>query len=421
MTIGTMLFTKINTDSFSRADKKISDLQEQVASGKNDPRPSTDLVRASRLSVAKEQQALIERFQNNVTQVEMRLDQTDAALSEASNIMQRLKEIALRSASDSTNDEERDTLRIEVAQLRDNLVDIANAQDDSGGSLFGGFRRIDNPFRQGTNGIEYVGDRGRHTLRVSETANLQTGLDGASVFLSVQTQDGARSVFSVIDDLTYTLSGDATARTSKPQLGDITELEFSLGRKSQNVSFDLAGPSGTARLSIDLVQGVSGVMVDAINDVSAQTGITASLGPNGDTVMINAPGGAQMSNIQTDLESRAPLFKLQTLDNAGHPMGSPDFVVENRLSRDTLVSNLDDSLYHIADQRADAGALGQVAKRHANTLNDRHLIMEKARAGLEDLDLAKAVTELQTLLLTRDASQQTFVKISQRSLFDYLG
>lgn len=421
MSIGSLLFTKINTDAFGRLDQKISDLQSQVASGKNDPRPSTDLVRAARLSVAKEQQALIERFQTNVTQVEMRLDQTDAALSEATNVMQRLKEIALRASSDSANDEERETLRIEVAQLRDNLVDIANAQDDSGGSLFGGFRRIDTPFRDGPDGVQYIGDRGRHQLRVSETANLDTGLDGASVFLSVQTNEGARSVFSVIDDLTYTLSGDAAARSATPDLGDVTELEFNLGRKAENITFDLTGSSGQATLSVDLVQGAPGVLRDAINAAAAQTGVTAALGPTGSTLIITAPGGATLDNIATSSTERTFLFKAQELDDAGYPMGDKTMIVPNRLSREAMISNLDDSIYHLADQRADAGALGQVAKRHANTLSDRALIMEKARAGLEDLDLAKAVTELQTLLLSRDASQQTFVKVSQRSLFDYLG
>jgi flagellar hook-associated protein 3 FlgL len=41
-------------------------------------------------------------------------------------------------------------------------------------------------------------------------------------------------------------------------------------------------------------------------------------------------------------------------------------------------------------------------------------------AGLEDLDVAAAITRLQQLLLTEQAAQQTFVKINGTSLFDYM-
>lgn len=34
--------------------------------------------------------------------------------------------------------------------------------------------------------------------------------------------------------------------------------------------------------------------------------------------------------------------------------------------------------------------------------------------------MAEAVTRLQQLLLTQEAAQQTYVKIANRSLFDYL-
>lgn len=43
MTIGTALFHILNTQAFSRIDRDISELQDQVSSGKNDPRFSADL------------------------------------------------------------------------------------------------------------------------------------------------------------------------------------------------------------------------------------------------------------------------------------------------------------------------------------------------------------------------------------------
>ena len=50
----------------------------------------------------------------------------------------------------------------------------------------------------------------------------------------------------------------------------------------------------------------------------------------------------------------------------------------------------------------------------------RRLRIDQAVAGLEDLDVAAAITKLQGLLLTEQAAQQSFVKINGTSLFDYL-
>jgi flagellar hook-associated protein 3 FlgL len=64
--------------------------------------------------------------------------------------------------------------------------------------------------------------------------------------------------------------------------------------------------------------------------------------------------------------------------------------------------------------------LGELADKNLDSLAARKVRLQEAVAGLEDLDVAAALTRLQTLLLTEQASQQSFVKISGTSLFDYL-
>ena len=39
---------------------------------------------------------------------------------------------------------------------------------------------------------------------------------------------------------------------------------------------------------------------------------------------------------------------------------------------------------------------------------------------MEDADLAELVTELQGMIVSRDAAQRSFVQIGQQSLFDYI-
>ena len=53
-------------------------------------------------------------------------------------------------------------------------------------------------------------------------------------------------------------------------------------------------------------------------------------------------------------------------------------------------------------------------------MSNRRLGVEKDVSDLKDADLAALVTNLQSMLTSMQASQQSFVKISQLNLFDYL-
>ncbi len=85
-----------------------------------------------------------------------------------------------------------------------------------------------------------------------------------------------------------------------------------------------------------------------------------------------------------------------------------------------MVGAFNEAVIHMASQHAEVGSLAALADSHASVLTDRRLRIDQAVAGLEDLDVAAAITRLQSLLLTEQAAQQSFVKINGTSLFDYL-
>ena len=54
-------------------------------------------------------------------------------------------------------------------------------------------------------------------------------------------------------------------------------------------------------------------------------------------------------------------------------------------------------------------------------VNDKRLLlMNEDISNLEDADIAKLVTELQAKLVSRNAAQQSFIKIAQDNLFNYI-
>lgn len=418
--IGNALFGKISMENFNRLSGEVADLQAQISSGKNDPRPSADPMRAAKLSAVTEQRGAIDRFADNTQLATDRLDQADLQMAELGNIVRAFQKIALQAANDTLTEEGFAGLRAEAVSLRTSLLTVANARDTFGLPLFAGFGSGE-PFTEGPNGVEYRGDGGRPTLRLTETATLATGLNGSEVFMSVPTSDGdAKSLFTMVDDLIASLTKPLqTARPDSQVAGQGLFTPFTT-RNPATLSFDLSGPTGSARISAEVMTGAPGAMLDAINAATPTTGITATLSPDGRGFILTARGDIRLSNISQPDSPRAPVGSLTALDDSLQPRGTGTLLRNDAISATRLVGVFGNAITHTAAQRAEVGALGRLAEDHAAVLADRKLRIDKAIAGLEDLDVAAAITRLQQLLLTEQASQQTFVKINGSSLFDYI-
>lgn len=411
MSIGTTLFHSITTRNLSQVNDRIADLQGQISSGKNDPRPSADPVQALRLSAAKEQQQALDRYSSNLDRAGSRLDQADTVLNEASNVMRRVGELALRAASDTATETELDSIGTEVRALRESLIGLANARDESGRALFGGYGTQSDPFREGPGGVVYQGDGGQSRLQVSESISLPAGLSGEVVF---RMGAAGGDVFAVIDDFLGSIkSASAAPRASVTGAGEL-HLQPSLTRAPANWSMALEGPLGRATVSFDAAKGALSGAVDVINAQSAATGITATLDPDSGALTLSATGDITVSEIATTPDPGGILITARDADGLSQALVPPE------RSRDAVINRLQEATDHLIDQRTQLGALSADAARQSDVIDNRKLAMDRAVTGLEDLDLAQALTRLQQSMLTRDATQQAYVRITQKSLFDYL-
>ncbi len=83
-------------------------------------------------------------------------------------------------------------------------------------------------------------------------------------------------------------------------------------------------------------------------------------------------------------------------------------------------ADLKSALTSISDARASIGARGARLELETARLASAAETREVTRSGLEDTDIAATVTELQKTLTVLQATQASFTKLTQLSLFDYL-
>ena len=73
-----------------------------------------------------------------------------------------------------------------------------------------------------------------------------------------------------------------------------------------------------------------------------------------------------------------------------------------------------------AISRTTVGARVNNAETQGSVLENRLLAVKSEIGRLQDADIEALITELQTILVNRDAARQTYTTVSNKSLFDFL-
>ncbi len=423
MTIGTALHHTLAQKHFTRLDTDISSLQAQIASGEADPRASVDPVRALNMSAAQDQQALLEQFSLNLETIDRRLSLSDTTLEEVGNILERFSELAIRGATASVTDDERESMRIEAIELRNNLVQLAQSRDDNGRALFGGYQTKGDAFNVDGGNVEYIGDTGRHSLRVSENTMLPTSLHGQEIFMDIEIEGPGgpevRDIFSIVDDVLNSLTLGGGSRLDTVSASE--ELRFKPDGAAGPITMTIEGPSGTATISAPYMASSPQALLDAINAASATTGISAIIDPSDPTALRLSGGEMSLSDLQIGGGGARDTKRVNVTPITGGVEGDGMVFIPESMTVGAQIDAIGAGINHIANMRAEMGAIQQVGERQSSALDNRLEMVERALAGYEGIDIAAAITELQALMLNREAAQQTYTKISTQTLFDFIG
>jgi len=427
MQVSTKLFNQQQIRQFSKLTADIQEKQEKISSGRAILNASDDPVAAVNLSAANEQKILLERFEENVYLAQNRLEAGDKVLQESISVMTRITELATQARNPTYDAFSRRAILTEITELREVLVDLANTQDARGQSLFAGFSNEKIAFVEGPDGkIHYNGDRGTHTVQISESMNVPTSLDGITVFGRVETANGRRDIFEIVDSVAASINPlrDLDERASASAKASVS---FTIPRQNQKWELDLAGSLGQVRISAVLSEGNEQKFADAVNAQSDLTGVVASFDQlTGRTILTDIEAGEiEIENLEIEgqeLSNYAGQYHLifNSVDENQQEVGEPRVLSDLDQLLGRGISNLKSAMDHLSIQQAVFGAQMSKAEVQRGALATRKLAVTQDISKLGDADLAKLVTDLQAQLTNRDAAQQAFAKMGQQSLFDYL-
>lgn len=182
--------------------------QNQLSSGDRILRPSDDPVGTARTVKVKNEIAATKQYRENVRDAKAILTETETAVSEVTNIINRMSELVGIGASDLYSQDQKTSSAQEILQLRDELIAIGNT-NYSGQYIFGGYNTTKPPFVATDDGITYNGvdlltssaeldEQAAEEMqyKIDESTFFPVGVNGTALF-----GVGDENLYKILDDV----------------------------------------------------------------------------------------------------------------------------------------------------------------------------------------------------------------------------
>ncbi|OUR60565.1 flagellar hook-associated protein 3 [Colwellia sp. 39_35_sub15_T18] len=401
MRVSTQQFYFQNSQQLSNKQSDVNDQIKYLASGKRVLTAKDDAVSYGTLAGYKDGLANIEKYQRNLTQAENRNSLQDVSFTSAEDVMQQLKQLFIQANNGVYSDNDLYSLAELAKNSQQQLLNIANEKDETGGYIFAGYQIDVQPFSlQPDDSVVYQGDGGVRELQIAKNVTVDINQAGDDAFENVANNIGDFSA-----NYNTNTSGISV---NKAVIANPGAYDSVTNPPDYNFNFTSA---------TDLTVTDSGGTV-VFNTSTYTPGQTITF--NGIEVQLN---GNPLPGDDFDLTPQENISIFDTIKNAIDWMNvgaSPTDVTQHAVDYEVILGQLDEALNHMTGRRAETGVrLKLIENQVANHL-DAELYLSSGRSNIEDLDFAKAVATFEQSQVSLQAAQQSFVQIKNLSLFNYL-
>ena len=207
MKISTTLYFDRATQQLGDVQGELAKTQEQLSTGKKIVKPSDSPDKASLVTRLDSELARQAGYQETLKTVNTRLQAEETTLTNTSDVLTRIKELAIQATSDSLAPADRQSIALEISSLKDQVLSLANTQDTNGNYLFSGSRVGSPAFAKDVKGnVVYQGDESRMKVAVGDNRRMNLNMPGSDAFVKVIRDDGKGNkvgigFFQALDDL----------------------------------------------------------------------------------------------------------------------------------------------------------------------------------------------------------------------------
>jgi len=383
------------------AQSQLMQTELQLSSGKQINSPADNPIGAANVASLQGTVSQLTQFQSNQNQAQLQLNQADSTMTSLVNLVQNAQQNLIQAGDGAYSDSQRAALAQQLQGDLSQMVGLANTSDGQGGYLFAGSQQSAPPFSQVGNNVTYNGDSTLQSVQVSQNRLLQIKFSGDDVFQKIRPGNGS---FVTAASSTNTGSGVIDP-------GSVTNPSALTG-DNYTISFTVGG-SGTTYNVQDTTKNVS---VASGNYTSPTTisfdgaQVTLSGAPANNDSFTVAPASYQ--SIFTTMANAIAALQ--------QPTSTPAASAQLQTSLGSALASMGQALDHLTLVQAQVGTQLQQLNSYTSLNSSRSLQANSALSAIQDLDYAKAASQMAQQQTVFQAALQSYSAVSKLSLFNYL-
>jgi flagellin len=351
----------------------------------------------SGLAIAESLQAQVNGFDQasrNVQDATNAAQVAEGALQTTTDILQRVRTLAVEGASDITSAADRKNLQAEVQQLLLEVNRISQNTNFNGQNLLDG---------------SHAGFQQQINVNVNITSNADLGAGGTLVDASQLSFASNAPAASLVDG---TIEVQVAQLTSTTQ-GLIISFFSSAAATGQNVTtISLVSGASAAAIAIDgvtLAFGVAGTLdVGVTSYVKVSQYVAAASNPNAPAFNFQS-GAAEGATIQVGfINTSTNSLRIANVDLVGNaPFGS--------LASEDAIGQVDNALQTVLAQRAQLGATIVRLQEDSNNDNVASVNLKASESAIRDLNVGSETTEYTKLQILVQVGTSILAQANQNA------
>lgn len=403
MRVSTNSFYKGQLDSMLAHQKKINEMQQKISSGKNLTRASEDPVSASKANGIKHYISTLESYQKNIDAADTHLNIVETTTNGIINSLQRASELTTQGINGTLQDSDRNNVALELEAVLDNLVRLANTKNHAGEYLFSGFNGNIKPYVQNEGVFAYQGDQGQRIIGISDDQTVEVTSSGFHLFEDVRTGNGT---FTTQAAATNT----GTGQISPGSVGDQSAYV------ADNYTINFV-TNGAGDLAYEVTGATSGQVFPA-----SQTYVSGeSIVFNGMEIqMTGTPAAGDQFTVEPSQRQNLFTSLQQVIDALKTNTNSEADIVAVRNNVMAATESVDRGFENVVSFLAEIGMRSNLVEQERNLNESLVLDLTVSASSIEDIDYTQAVTEFNNEVNALQYAQQTYLRVQNLSIFNFL-
>lgn len=397
-----------NVTLLNQQQGKLLHTQQQVASGRRVLTPADDPFASARALEVSQSDAANTQYTTNRNAAKHSTAMAESILQSVTSLLQDVRTATVGDGSGVLTTSDKKALAEDLSGRLDELIGLANSTDGLGNFLFSGYQGRTLPFVKGQGGIYYAADDGQRKIQVDSSRQLATSDSGADIFMRIKNGNGK---FSFEASTTNTGSG----MTSQ---GVVSDHALLTGH-NYKIIFNVSRDNGEAKSNYDVVDtNTEEVLSEDNRYVSGEV-----INFDGMQIDITGEPGDQDEFYITPSRNESLFKTLDDLINAlksDNPRGGSAAKAQYTNAVNRALNNMDRGLENVSTIRTSLGSRLRELDALQTTGEDVGLQYKSKLSELQDVDLNKAISDLNQEQTSLTAAQKSFKQVSDLSLFNYL-